>query len=99
MERARGDPPFPLSGPASARAGVPVLMSCPVLVAAPVPPPSHLFLGLFLHVCNLATMNAADADAAPHPTPAAVSAPVGLSYVLTLSFKVSTSVKGKDKYQ
>jgi len=32
-----------------------------------------IFLGLFLRVCNLVIVNAADAGAAPHPAPAAVS--------------------------
>ena len=57
-------------------------MSYPVIVPASVPPPL-LFLGLFLHVCNVATVHAADADAAPHPAPAAVSPLVDLSYIRT----------------
>ena len=74
-------------------------MSYSVVVPAPVPLPPLLFLGLFLYVCNLAIVNAADADAAPRPAPAAVSALVDWSSILTLRFKVSTTVKEKDKYQ
>ena len=68
----RGVIQVPLFGLGSARAGVPVPMSYPVLVPAPVPP-LLVFLGLFLRVCNLVIVNAADAGAAPHPAPAAVS--------------------------
>ena len=98
MDRG-GNPPFPLSSLTSERAGVPVPMSYSVVVPAPVPLPPLLFLGLFLYVCNLAIVNAADADAAPRPAPAAVSALVDWSSILTLRFKVSTTVKEKDKYQ
>ena len=59
----RGVIPVPLFGLASARTGVPIPMSYPVLVSTPVPPPM-IFLDLFLSVCNLAIVNAADAGAA-----------------------------------
>jgi len=58
-----------------------------------------LFLGLFLRVCNLAIVNAADAGAAPHPAPAAVSRCRFVLYSYTLFQSQHTTVTGKDKYQ
>ena len=73
----------PPPSPAAVVAPVPVPVSVSVPTLKPVvpcacpcsglPPPPFLLLGLFLHVSNLATINAVAADAAPYPASAAVS--------------------------